>query len=66
MRGKDLRRWTRFRLPLSDSVDLKALTDAKLFVGRSPEQVAEFVEAEVEPIRLRYAGSLGQRAELKV
>jgi len=48
------------------SVNFDAETDAKLFVGRSPEQVVEFIEAEVEPIRNRYASKLGQRAELKV
>ena len=47
-------------------VNFDTVTDAKLFVGRSPEQVAEFIEAEVEPIRTRYAAKLGQRAELKV
>lgn len=47
-------------------VDFAAATDASLFVGRSPEQVTEFVEMEVEPIRRRYADKLGQNAELKV
>ncbi len=47
-------------------VNFDSVTDAKLFVGRSPEQVAEFIEAEVEPIRARYAAKLGQRSELKV
>ena len=52
--------------PIFRGVNFDAVTDAKLFVGRSPEQVAEFVEAEVEPVRGRYAEKLGQRAELKV
>ena len=47
-------------------VNFDTVTDAKLFVGRSPEQVAEFIESEVEPIRTRYVAKLGQRAELKV
>jgi adenylosuccinate lyase len=47
-------------------VDFTVATDAKQFVGRSPEQVTEFVEMEVEPIRRRYADKLGQKAELKV
>ena len=47
-------------------VNFDAVTDAKLFVGRSPEQVMEFVEGEVGPVRSRYEGKLGQRAELKV
>jgi adenylosuccinate lyase len=52
--------------PAFAGVDFAAVTDAKLFVGRSPEQVTEFVEMEVEPIRRRYADVLGQKAELKV
>ena len=36
------------------------------FVGRAPEQVAEFLADHVEPIRKRYAGALGMRAELRV
>jgi adenylosuccinate lyase len=36
------------------------------FVGRAPEQVAEFLDEYVEPIRKRYAGSLGMRTELSV
>ncbi len=52
--------------PIFRAVNFDTVTDARLFVGRSPEQVAEFVEAEVEPIRVRYAAKLGQRAELKV
>ncbi len=52
--------------PIFAGVNFDAATDAKLFVGRSPEQVIEFVEGEVDPVRKRYAGKLGQRAELKV
>ena len=36
------------------------------FVGRSPEQVAEFLADHVEPVRKRYAGVLGMKAELEV
>ena len=39
---------------------------AKEFVGRSPEQVEEFVGEHVEPIRKRYAKVLGKTAELDV
>lgn len=52
--------------PAFAGVNFEATTDAKLFVGRSPEQVTEFLEMEVEPIRRRYADTLGQKAELKV
>jgi adenylosuccinate lyase len=46
--------------------DTVADTNPNLFIGRSPEQVDEFVASEVDPIRARYAGRLGQKAELKV
>ncbi len=52
--------------PAFNGVNFESATDARLFVGRSPEQVTEFVEMEVEPVRRRYADKLGQRAELKV
>nr|MCU0706247.1 adenylosuccinate lyase [Fimbriiglobus sp.] len=52
--------------PAFAGVNFDAATDPRLYVGRSPEQVGEFIEAEVEPIRRRYADKLGQRAELKV
>jgi adenylosuccinate lyase len=47
-------------------VDFEAVLDPRGFVGRAPEQVAEFVAESVEPIRRRYAGALGMRAELSV
>ncbi|MDY3557529.1 adenylosuccinate lyase [Gemmata sp. JC673] len=47
-------------------VDFGAVTDPKLFVGRSPEQVEEFVGEHVAPIRARYASVLGKTAELHV
>jgi adenylosuccinate lyase len=52
--------------PAFTGVNFEAATDPRQFVGRSPEQVTEFVEMEVEPIRRRYADKLGQKAELKV
>ena len=36
------------------------------FVGRAPEQVAEFVAEHVAPVRARYAAALGMKAELSV
>ena len=36
------------------SVDLDAMMDASQFVGRAPEQVAEFIEDVVGPIRAEY------------
>jgi adenylosuccinate lyase len=52
--------------PAFAAVNFDAETDPRKYVGRSPEQVTEFVEMEVEPVRQRYADRLGQRAELKV
>ena len=48
------------------AVDFDAVLNPRDYVGRSPEQVDEFLAAEVEPIRKRYAGVLGQTAELHV
>jgi adenylosuccinate lyase len=47
-------------------VDFARETDPAKYIGRSPEQVEEFVAEHVEPIRARYGASLGQKAELKV
>ena len=52
--------------PTFAKVDFAAVTDPQLFVGRSAEQVDEFIASEVAPIRDRYANKLGQRSELKV
>eukprot|EP00466_Bigelowiella_natans_P003747 jgi/Bigna1/47417/estExt_Genewise1.C_140002 len=37
---------------------LKDIVNPKLYVGRSPEQAAEFVEAEVSPVLKKHAGHL--------
>ena len=47
-------------------VDFAAVLDPRGFVGRAPEQVTEFVAESVEPIRTRYAGALGMKADLHV
>ncbi|UCD73887.1 MAG: adenylosuccinate lyase [Phycisphaerales bacterium] len=47
-------------------VDFDAVMDPSAYVGRAPEQVNCFMAEVVEPIRLRYAGELGDAAELKV
>ncbi|QVL34813.1 adenylosuccinate lyase [Telmatocola sphagniphila] len=36
------------------------------YVGRSPEQVEEFLAAEVEPIREKYCKLLGQKGEVSI
>lgn len=47
-------------------VDFAGETDPRGFVGRSPEQVTEFLEEYVAPVRARYAAALGMKAELSV
>ena len=47
-------------------VNLSQVLNPSSFVGRAPQQVDRFVKQVVEPIRQRYAKSLGQRVELKV
>src|SRR6185437_9343839 len=47
-------------------VDFAAVLDPRKFFGRAPEQVAEFLEQSIAPIRQRYAKSLGMTVELNV
>lgn len=48
------------------SDDVAKLTDPKLFIGRSSEQVDEFYKDVVKPITDRYPDVLGQTSKLKV
>jgi adenylosuccinate lyase len=48
------------------AVDIDAVLRPSDFIGRAPQQVDEFLAAEVEPIRQRYADTLGQGSDLKV
>jgi adenylosuccinate lyase len=48
------------------AVNLQSTLDARQFVGRAPEQVDEFLDEVVQPIRKRYADSLKQIAEVKI
>lgn len=52
--------------PAFVGIDLAAELQPIKYVGRSPEQVEEFVEQEVKPIRKRYPGSGGRKAEVAV
>jgi adenylosuccinate lyase len=52
--------------PAFAKVNFAAALDPRKFVGRSPEQVAEFLADHVEPVRKRYARVLGMTAELHV
>ncbi len=45
---------------------LDAMLDAKNFIGRSAEQVAEFISAEIDPILARHASELGEKGEVNV
>ena len=47
-------------------IDIDALLDPAAFIGRAPQQVEEFLAAEVLPVRQRYAHVLGQKSELHV
>ena len=48
------------------SLDLKAALDPVKFVGRAPEQVDEFIQQVVDPIRTKYPAALGGEAEVHV
>jgi adenylosuccinate lyase len=47
-------------------VDLDAALDPAKFVGRAPEQVDEFIDEIVAPIRVKYAGRKTRAADVKV
>ncbi len=47
-------------------LDIDSLVDPMAFVGRSPEQVDEFVSNVVEPIRARYGSADAPAVEIKV
>ena len=48
------------------SVDLDALLDPRDFIGRSAEQVDEFLATDVAPVRSRCADLLGDDSDLRV
>jgi adenylosuccinate lyase len=54
------------REPLFAGVDVDAVLEPSRFVGRAPEQVEEFLTAEIAPVRERYRHLLGQRAQVSV
>jgi adenylosuccinate lyase len=47
-------------------VDVGQMLRPENFVGRAPQQVEEFLAAEVAPLRRRYPHLLGQRADVNV
>jgi adenylosuccinate lyase len=52
--------------PAFARVNFEQVLQAKNFVGRAPEQVDEFIEQEITPIRRRYQALLNQSAVLSV
>ncbi len=52
--------------PAFAHVDWTKALDPVRFAGRAPEQVSEFLQEEVLPIRQRYSTLLGQTAEMTV
>ncbi|MFO0956855.1 MAG: hypothetical protein U0800_05225 [Isosphaeraceae bacterium] len=52
--------------PAFRSADYSEATDPSRFVGRSPEQVVEFLRGVIEPIRRQNPGDLAQRREVRV
>jgi adenylosuccinate lyase len=52
--------------PAFSKVNFKAVLDSRAYVGRAPQQVREFIQNIVTPIRRRYRKQLGRKVELKV
>ena len=52
--------------PMFSGIDFGRELDPARYVGRSPEQVDEFIELEVHPVRQRYAAHLGQMGNVTV
>ena len=44
--------------PAFSGIDMASALEASAFVGRSPEQVDEFLEGQIEPVRCRYGDIL--------
>lgn len=49
---------------VKDSLD--GILDAKNFIGRSPEQVEEFIAEEIDPILEKHRDLLGKSGEVRV
>ncbi|HEX7378166.1 MAG TPA: lyase family protein, partial [Pirellulales bacterium] len=52
--------------PAFAAIDLAATLDPAKFVGRAPEQVDEFLDEVIEPIRRRHSDRLAGEAEVSV
>jgi adenylosuccinate lyase len=54
------------RDPLFAGVNFEAVLEPARYVGRAPEQVEEFIAAEIAPLRARFGHLLGQEAEVSL
>jgi adenylosuccinate lyase len=52
--------------PLFIGVDLAEVTDPSRFVGRAPQQVDEFLDTVIKPIRTKYGRFIAAAADVKV
>jgi adenylosuccinate lyase len=52
--------------PLFRGVDFSRTLDAQVYVGRAPQQVAEFIQECVEPVRAKYRGRVVAAGEVHV
>ena len=52
--------------PSFSKVDFKKVMSPKAYIGRSPEQVNEFIAEIVVPVRRKYRKALNKKVELKV
>ena len=52
--------------PAFAKVDFKKVMNPKAYIGRSPEQVNEFIAEVVTPVRRKYRKALNKKVELKV
>ena len=46
--------------------ELEALLEPSRYVGRAPEQTAEFLESEIAPMKEKYREDLGVQVEINV
>lgn len=49
-----------------DAVNLDKLLDSKKYIGRAPEQTAEYIKEYVTPIRRKYRRHINKKVDLKV
>jgi len=52
--------------PAFEKIDFHKVLDPKDYIGRAPEQVDEFLENYIEPVRRKYKDQLGRKVELNV